>query len=308
MDIDVDALINKLRADDSSSLLAEDELVFLFKKAQEVLFQEGSLLELKSPMNICGDIHGQFGDLLELFAKGGEPPEKRYLFLGDYVDRGYRSLETFALLLAYKIKYPDRLFMLRGNHECRQVNNSYGFYDEVISRFGFPYIWRLANEVFDYLPISATIDNKIFCVHGGISPKIPLIEQTAIYDRTNEPANSSPISDLLWSDPEDTPNWKESNRGAGYTFGAEQTKVFIQNNNIKFIARGHQLQNEGYLWHFDDLLVTVWSAPNYMYRTNNKASIMVLDENLNCDFIKFEAVPNPWKPDWIQDTIPRYFA
>lgn len=129
-----------------------------------------------SPFQICGDIHGQYYDLLRLFEYGGFPPEANYLFLGDYVDRGKQSLETICLLLAYKIKYPENFFILRGNHECASINRIYGFYDECKRRYNIK-LWKTFTDCFNCLPIAAIIDEKIFTMHGGLSPDLNSMEQ-----------------------------------------------------------------------------------------------------------------------------------
>ena len=127
-------------------------------------------------VQICGDIHGQYYDLLRLFEYGGFPPEANYLFLGDYVDRGKQSLETICLLLAYKIKYPENFFILRGNHECASINRIYGFYDECKRRYNIK-LWKTFTDCFNCLPIAAIIDEKIFTMHGGLSPDLNSMEQ-----------------------------------------------------------------------------------------------------------------------------------
>ena len=304
--MDLDKFITDIR---EHNPIQESDFVTLLKLAQDILYQEGTLLNLTTPISVCGDVHGQFEDVIQLFKVGGLPPDTKYLFLGDYVDRGYWSVDTLSLLLAYKVKYPDRFFMLRGNHECRQVNNAYGFYEEILTRFGFASLWKLCNDVFDYLPIAAIIDGKIFCVHGGLSPKVKLVEQIAISERRCEPQNSTEISDVLWSDPDEIEGWHLNQRGAGYLFGTKPTDEFCYNNKLTMIARAHQLAMEGFQWHYGgNKLVTVWSAPNYMYRSGNKASIMEVSEDLSLDFKIFDAVPTEerWTPP--DNRVPSYFA
>jgi hypothetical protein len=131
---------------------------------------------IRDSAQICGDIHGQYYDLLRLFEYGGFPPEANYLFLGDYVDRGKQSLETICLLLAYKIKYPENFFILRGNHECASINRIYGFYDECKRRYNIK-LWKTFTDCFNCLPIAAIIDEKIFTMHGGLSPDLNSMEQ-----------------------------------------------------------------------------------------------------------------------------------
>ncbi|OHT11712.1 Serine/threonine-protein phosphatase 6 catalytic subunit [Tritrichomonas foetus] len=302
--MDLDQFIENVRA---HKPINEADLVSLFRMAADILYQEGTLISLTTPITVCGDVHGQFYDVLYLFEKGGQPPDTKYLFLGDYVDRGYYSIETFSLLLAYKVKYPERFFMLRGNHECRQVNQMYGFYEEIVNRFGHPGPYKLCNELFDFLPMAAVIDNKIFCVHGGLSPDVRALEQIAVQERRQEIPSSGPISDLCWSDPEDIEEWGSNQRGAGYLFGKRPTHEFIYNNKLKMIARAHQLAMDGYQWFFDQELVTVWSAPNYMYRSGNKASVMQVAEDLSVNFEVFDAVPDDQRviPS---DRVPSYFA
>ncbi|VDN51521.1 unnamed protein product [Dracunculus medinensis] len=156
--------------------MSESEIRALCYKSREIFITQPILLELEAPLKICGDIHGQYNDLLRLFEYGGFPPEANYLFLGDYVDRGKQSLETICLLLAYKVKYPENFFLLRGNHECASINRIYGFYDECKRRFSIK-LWKTFTDCFNCLPIAALIDEKIFCCHGGLSPDLQNMEQ-----------------------------------------------------------------------------------------------------------------------------------
>ena len=228
--------------------------------------EESNVQRIDSPVTVCGDIHGQFYDLKELFKVGGDVPDTNYLFMGDFVDRGFYSVETFLLLLALKVRYPDRIYLIRGNHESRQITQVYGFYDECLRKYGSITVWRYCTEIFDYLSLSAIIDGKIFCVHGGLSPSIQTLDQIRTIDRKQEVPHDGPMCDLLWSDPEDTQGWGVSPRGAGYLFGSDVVSQFNAANDIEMICRAHQLVMEGYKWHFNETVLTVWSAPNYCYR------------------------------------------
>jgi serine/threonine-protein phosphatase PP1 catalytic subunit len=156
--------------------LTEEEVRTLCIRAREIFISQPILLELESPLKVCGDIHGQYSDLLRLFDDGKYPPEANYLFLGDYVDRGMQSLECICLLLAYKIKYPENFFLLRGNHECASINRIYGFYDECKKRYNIK-LWKTFTDCFNCLPVAAIIDDKIICMHGGLSPELNTIDQ-----------------------------------------------------------------------------------------------------------------------------------
>lgn len=160
-------------------------LIFYFK-VKEILIEESNVQPVSAPVVVCGDIHGQFHDLMELFKTGGEIPNSRYVFLGDYVDRGYNSVETLELLLCLKIKYPGHITLLRGNHESRQISITYGFYEEIMRKYGNTNPWRYFTEVFDYMSIAAIIEGKIFCIHGGLSPYISTIDQIRLINRKLE--------------------------------------------------------------------------------------------------------------------------
>jgi len=271
--------------------ICEKDVVQLFEKLIEIFYEENNLLELTSPINICGDIHGQLYDLFELFKCGGEVGDCQYLFLGDFVDRGYYSLETFCYLCALKVKYPNKIYLLRGNHESRQVNQMYGFYNECLNLFGHNGIWTMCNEIFDLLPMAAIIDDKVFGIHGGLSPDLAYPGEVNQTNRFCELPSNGVFSDICWSDPETIDTWKPNMRGAGFVFGGNQVKMFCQLNNLDFVTRSHQVAMQGYEWYFDQKLITIWSAPNYMYKTGNKACLMKYDKG-TYELPEFEPCPS----------------
>jgi len=229
------------------------------------------------------------------------------LFLGDFVDRGFYSVETFLLLLALKVRYPDRITLIRGNHESRQITQVYGFYDECLRKYGSVNVWRYCTDVFDYLSLSALIEDKVFCVHGGLSPSITTLDQIRVIDRKQEVPHDGPMCDLLWSDPEDIEGWGLSPRGAGYLFGANVVKQFNHTNGLELIPRAHQLVMEGYKHMFDKSLVTVWSAPNYCYRCGNVAAVLELDERRTQVYKIFDAAPQEARGIPAKKPAPDYF-
>ena len=264
--------------------ITENELNFLNFHCRKVLLDQNSFLELKSPIKICGDIHGQFYDLLRLFEFGGFPPDSNYLFLGDYVDRGKQSIETISLLFAFKIRYPTKFFILRGNHESALINRIYGFFDECKRRYNIK-VWKIFCETFNCLPVAATIDKKIFCAHGGISPELVSFKQIKAIKRPTEIPEKGLICDLLWSDPDENINgWGQNDRGVSYTFGRDVVFNFLKKFNLDLICRAHQVIEEGYQFFGSRCLVTIFSAPNYCGEFDNAGAIMIVDENLMCSF------------------------
>ena len=250
------------------------------------------LLELEAPIKICGDIHGQFYDLLRLFEFGGYPPDSNYLFLGDYVDRGKQSLETVCLLLAYKIKYPTKVTLLRGNHESAVTNRIYGFYDECKRRYNVR-LWRSFTDLFNVLPVAALIDDKILCMHGGLSPELKNLQNIENISRPTDIPDSGLLCDLLWSDPDkEVMEYDENDRGVSVIFGEKIVEDFNKKNDLDLIIRAHQVVDEGYEFFANRQLITIFSAPNYCGEFDNSAGIMIIDESLTCSLKVLRPVEN----------------
>lgn len=242
--------------------LKNAEIVAICRRARECFLSQPALLELDAPVKVVGDVHGQYTDLIRMFEMCGFPPSANYLFLGDYVDRGKQSLETILLLMCYKLKYPERFFLLRGNHECANVTRVYGFYDECKRRCNVK-IWKTFVDAFNTLPIAAIVAGKIFCVHGGLSPALGHMDDIRNIARPTDVPDYGLLNDLLWSDPADMDqDWEANERGVSYCFGKKVITEFLTAHDFDLVCRAHMVVEDGYEFFNDRVLVTVFSAPN----------------------------------------------
>lgn len=289
--LDVDDAIEKLlkigetryyKSRDFSFSSWEIQLICIH--AREIFLNQPSLLRLQAPIKVVGDVHGQFTDLLRILKLSGVPPETNYLFLGDYVDRGKQSLETILLLLCYKIKYRDNFFMLRGNHESANVTRMYGFFDECKRRTSSK-TWKMFIDVFNTLPFAAIIQDRIFCVHGGISPELKSLKQIENIVRPTDIPEEGLITDVLWSDPDSqVTDWSLNDRGVSYTFGKKNVLDFCSQFKFDLIIRGHMVVEDGYEFFAKKKVVTIFSAPNYCGEFNNWGAVMSVTTGLMCSF------------------------
>lgn len=299
------------------TMLILDEVMRVFK-------QEENLLQIKKmPINIIGDIHGQFYDLMKLFEVGGNLEETNYLFLGDYVDRGIYSVETLLFLYVLKINYPNKMFMLRGNHECKHLTTYFTFKSEVLhkyhsnnfnnpqKRYSSVQIYKHFCLSFNYLPLAALLNEQYFCVHGGISPHLKQISDinTNIPDRFKEVPSDGLMCDLLWSDPlEDYDTFLDDSnelfidnnqRGCSYMYTFKAVELFLQRNNILCIIRAHEAQDLGYRMYKNSSalnfpsLITIFSAPNYLDSYNNKGALLKFVNN-TMNIRQFNYVKHPY--------------
>ncbi|CAA3011700.1 serine threonine- phosphatase PP1 isozyme 2 [Olea europaea subsp. europaea] len=284
----LDDIIIRLLSQHTSTVhqvkMSEEEIRTLCTASSEIFLSQPNLLELEAPMKICGNIHGQYRDLLGFFEYGGFPPEANYLFLGGYVDYGKQSIETICLLLAYKIKYPENFFLLRGNHECASMTRKYGFYDECKRRYNVR-LWKAFIECFNCLPVAALIDDRILCMHGGLSPDLHDFDQIRTMPRPTDVPDSGLLCDLLWSDPsKDIKGWGMNDRGVSFTFGSDKVTEFLVKHDLDLVCRGHEVVEDGYEFFADKQLVTIFSAPNFRGEFDNAGAIMSVDDNLMCTF------------------------
>ncbi|KAI0371410.1 serine/threonine protein phosphatase 2B [Pilatotrama ljubarskyi] len=292
--------------------LSEEQALFILEKGTEILRSEPNLLYVDAPVTVCGDIHGQYYDLMKLFEIGGNPETTRYLFLGDYVDRGYFSIECVLYLWSLKIWYPETLFLLRGNHECRHLTDYFTFKLECKRKYS-ERIYDACMQSFCALPLAAIMNKQFFCIHGGLSPELHTLDDIRSIDRFREPPTQGLMCDILWSDPvEDFGQEKTSDsfvhnhvRGCSYFFTYQAACQFLERNKLLSIIRAHEAQDAGYRMYrktrttgFPSVM-TLFSAPNYLDVYNNKAAILKYESNV-LNIRQFNATPHPyWLPNFM---------
>ncbi|ESL09076.1 serine/threonine protein phosphatase [Trypanosoma rangeli SC58] len=272
-------------------LLFEEDALELVTRCASIMKRESTLLRVQGSAVICGDLHGQFFDLLKLFELGGEPGEQQYIFLGDYVDRGSFGVEVVLLFMAYKICHPGHFFLIRGNHESRHLTSYFNFKREVEYKYSLE-LYEEIMSAFDCLPLACLLNSSFLCVHGGLSPEIRHLEDIDLIHRFREPPSSGPMCDLLWSDP--IPEYTEEAtlsgplfspntiRGCSYSYSHEAVCRFLEANGLLGLIRGHEAQTEGYHLYANTSMgvpatVCVFSAPNYCDTYNNRAAFIYLD-------------------------------
>ncbi|PQE23856.1 Serine threonine- phosphatase 2B catalytic subunit protein [Rutstroemia sp. NJR-2017a WRK4] len=292
--------------------LTEEQALFIIEEGTKVLKQEPNLLEMDAPITVCGDVHGQYYDLMKLFEVGGDPAETRYLFLGDYVDRGYFSIECVLYLWSLKIWYPNTLWLLRGNHECRHLTDYFTFKLECKHKYSEK-IYDACMDSFCALPLAAVMNKQFLCIHGGLSPELHTLDDLKSIDRFREPPTHGLMCDILWADPleefgqEKTSEYFIHNhvRGCSYFFSYPAACNFLEKNNLLSIIRAHEAQDAGYRMYrktrttgFPSVM-TIFSAPNYLDVYNNKAAVLKYENNV-MNIRQFNCTPHPyWLPNFM---------
>ncbi|KAK3171674.1 hypothetical protein OEA41_003758 [Lepraria neglecta] len=292
--------------------LTEEQALWIIERGTEVLKSEPNLLEMDAPITVCGDVHGQYFDLMKLFEVGGDPAETRYLFLGDYVDRGYFSIECVLYLWSLKIWYPNTLWLLRGNHECRHLTDYFTFKLECKHKYS-ERIYEACVDSFCALPLAAIMNKQFLCIHGGLSPELHTLEDLKSIDRFREPPTHGLMCDILWADPleefgqEKTSEFFVHNhvRGCSYFFSYPAACAFLEKNNLLSVIRAHEAQDAGYRMYrktrttgFPSVM-TIFSAPNYLDVYNNKAAVLKYENNV-MNIRQFNCTPHPyWLPNFM---------
>ncbi|KAJ0173510.1 hypothetical protein K1T71_010659 [Dendrolimus kikuchii] len=263
------------------------------------LQKQPSLVDIKVPdenkFTVCGDIHGQFYDLMNIFKLNGLPSETNpYLFNGDFVDRGSFSVECIFTLFSFKLLYPDHFYMSRGNHETLDMNRMYGFRGEVTSKYTSQ-MADLFTEVYNWLPLAHCINNRVLVMHGGLFSKDDVtLDDIRKVDRNKQPPEDGIMCELLWSDPQPMIGRAPSKRGVGCQFGPDVTLSFLQRNKLDYIIRSHEVKNDGYEIAHDGKCITVFSAPNYCDTMGNLGAFITMNgKDLKPKFTTYEAVPHP---------------
>ena len=290
----------------------EEVALKILSDGTDLLKQEPNLLHVSPPVVVCGDIHGQFYDLMKLFEVGGPIEESNYLFLGDYVDRGYFSIEVVLYLWSLKICYPEKVFLLRGNHECRHLTSYFTFKTECKVKYNLD-VYDACMKSFDCLPLAALMNKQFFCVHAGVSPQIHKLSDIDKIDRFREPPSQGPMCDLLWADPCESFGQERTNenfvhnstRGCSYFYTFQAVSQFLQNNGLLSVMRGHEAQDNGYRTYKKNAstgfpsVITLFSAPNYCDVYNNKAAVLKYENNV-MNIRQFNSSPHPyWLPNFL---------
>jgi protein phosphatase len=298
--------IDKTYDGDTRFEIEIDVVLELISRATKIVEEQPMVLRVDAPVKVFGDIHGQYQDLMRFFdlysapieGPGGDIEGLDYIFLGDYVDRGTHSLETMCLLMALKIKYPNQIHLLRGNHEDRWINSAFGFHTECITRLNEdpdnPIVFNHFNDFFDRLPLAAIINDTVLCLHGGIGSSINSISDIekikrpleVIHEVTN--IDQQLVVDILWSDPTDSdietgiqPNSTRDPTGVGniVKFGPDRVADFLKSNNLSLILRAHECVMDGFERFAGGQLITLFSATDYCGKHKNAGAILFLTNN-----------------------------
>ena len=255
-------------------------LISLCDSATKVFQDEPILLIVNVDVVVVGDLHGHILDLFRILNKIGEPPEKNYLFLGDFVDRGEFSTETITLILVLKVLFPENVFIIRGNHEFPEMFTRCGFSNELEMIYENQNIKSSFQKCFSYMPLAALVHDSILCVHGGIGPSFNTLGQITNLKRPIFGYEDEVLMSIVWSDPStQTDTYLPSSRGSGFFFGEEALSQFLRSQVLDFLVRGHECINDGVEYQLNGKMATVFSASNYCGMLGNQAGVLMLNKD-----------------------------
>lgn len=271
----------------------QQHVLALCQEMTRVFVKEPVLLELTGQINIIGDLHGHLPDLARIMRTNGLPPEQKYLFLGDLVDRGEFSFETVLFIFILKLQYPNCIYSIRGNHEFASLCSNFGFLDQVMQIYQSPVPFNAITDVFNYMPLAAIINGQAFCVHGGIGPQLTNISQFKSVIRPLDELYGGIANSILWSDPcPSVVDYRPSERGSGFKFGQEAIDSFLQTNNLKYLIRGHSYIVGGVEMNLNNKVITVFSASNYCGNNDNKSGMLRIKEDGSYEPLIFDPLPH----------------
>jgi len=284
--------ITKIGRDIPIPIFSEEVLLDLNRYSQHFLQKSPIMERIVGPIIIVGDLHGSLHDLIRIFAENGVPPKQSYLFLGDYIDRGPFSVEVITLLMALQCEYRTNITLLRGNHEFRSVNSSYGFKDDLMGLYGNDSVWESFNISFDYFPLCAIINCVYFCVHGGISSEMKDLKDIEFLQKPIYDTSLQIVEDMVWADPSTRFQlFNESSRGHGKEFGPTAVNIFLENTGLTQIFRAHQCVDLGIDVFAQGKVVTVFSASSYKSDPPNKSAIIKCDKSGNVVPVSYGELP-----------------
>ena len=259
-----------------------DDVFSIISGIRDIFENEPTLLKLQGKFNVVGDLHGHFEDICHIISKFGFPPDARYIFLGDLVDRGINSMSIVLSLYAMKVQFPNDIFIIRGNHESEKLSKTQGFFSELMMAYKDEAMYNAFLEVFNYTPLAALVNNNVLCVHGGFNGSIKSLSQIERIQRPITKVDGDFIASLLWSDPtEKIDDFQPSPRGLGVLYGQKAFQNFLKNTGVRYVVRGHECVKEGVKPMFDGKLITVFSASEYCGFIDNKAGVLTVDDFSN---------------------------
>lgn len=258
-----------------------DGLALFLKESADIFMKEKNLLKLSGKAIFVGDLHGDLDSASSAFGLASEK-KANVVFLGDIVDRGSSQLETINLILARKMLEPDKVHVLRGNHEFKEVNTRYGFADEVMKRYDQTIYW-LYNVCFSTLPLTALLNERVFAIHGGVCERIRTLADIEKLERSSMDYRDERL-EMLWNDPSETEPGLTFNasRGGFHRFGRDVFEEFMNRNKLELIVRAHEPWPDGYKYFFGKRLISVFSCAD-CYDIKPKAAMV--DEDCQIEIL-----------------------